>query len=105
MNQNFVDGFCKQAFMADDNISNSAADSVLGMLPLGTTLGTAFGERPEGHSRLKEFSGRLLGSIGGGLAGGAIARHPAGVAIGGLLGEGGASYLLNKKHYAKKKHK
>jgi hypothetical protein len=106
MNENFLNGFTKQAKLEEDHKANSVVDGAIGFLPLGTTLSTAFGKRPEGHSRLNEFEARLGGSVLGGLAGsgvGALTKNPSISALlgtaGAFAGEAGASHLINKKHY------
>lgn len=106
MNENFINGFTKQARLEEDHKVNSGVDGAIGLLPLGTTLSTAFGKRPEGHSRLNEFAARLGGSILGGLAGsgvGVLTGNPHIATVlgttGAFAGEAGASHLINKKHY------
>ena len=108
MNENFINGFLKQAALSEDHSTNTAVDTLVGRLPLGTTIATMAGKRPHGHSRLGEWGSRVGGAIAGGIGGvalGALAKNPRAAQLGGLAGaiggEAVGSHLFNKKHYGK----
>jgi hypothetical protein len=109
MNEAFKKGFYKAAALAGEHGLNSVQDALIGRLPFGTTASTIFGDRPKGHSRGREWLGRVGGGLAGGVAGalGGLAlggrnNHLAmnlGALGGGLLGEGAASHVINKRNY------
>ena len=105
----FWEGFSKEAMMEDTDKANSAMDAVIGYIPLGTTVSTAFGKRPEGHGRLKEWGHRVLGGLGGALVGslpGVAMKNRSLLNAGALGGALGGEYLaskhVNKKYYDEK---
>lgn len=101
----FYLGFEKRAGLAPTLKEEMAEDALLGLVPLGTTIATSSGERPEGHSRLKEWGGRTGGAILGGASGAGVGSllGTIGMRLGSLGGQVGgealASRMLKRRYY------
>lgn len=105
----FFEGFEKQALLSR-RVEDVAA-GVASLIPGGTLAHTAFADRPEGHSRIKEFIYRKVPSYGTGHAFGALAAKAGknlkaknnivrgAKAIGKVVGEVIGSRVATDKYY------
>lgn len=88
----FWTGFEKRALISDKKRELLTGD-LLNFVPLGTTLHTVAADRPEGHSRLKEWGQRVGLGLGGSIAG-SVLGQVAGRGLGSVGGDPQTSMLL-----------